>query len=51
MTLRKELAMIHINGQSKLMKQGDIVLGVELLKIYRDSVQVCFEKEKKFVRK
>jgi len=47
----KQLVMVLINGQSNIMKIGDVVNEVELTKIFRDSIEVRFLKEKKFVVK
>ena len=47
----KEVAIININGKEKLISVGDTVTGVRLLKIYGDSVQVVYQKEKKVIRK
>lgn len=46
-----QLAMVQINGQASIMKTGDIISGVELLKIVRDSIEVKFRAERRFVRK
>lgn len=47
----KQVALIYINGGSKMMKTGEIKEEVELLKIYNDSVEVMFHKEKRVVKK
>lgn len=47
----KQLVLIQINGQSNIMKIGDIVNEVELTKVFRDSIEVKFKKEKKFILK
>ncbi|MBW8050715.1 MAG: hypothetical protein FVQ77_10360 [Cytophagales bacterium] len=47
----KEVAMININRKEKLISVGDTVTGIRLLKIYGDSVQVVYEKEKKVIKK
>jgi len=47
----KQLVMVLINGQSNIMKIGDIISEVELTKIFRDSIEVRFLKEKKFIVK
>jgi type II secretory pathway component PulC len=47
----KQLALIEINGQSNMMKVGEEVYGVQLLKVFKDSIEVGFLKEKKFVSK
>jgi hypothetical protein len=48
---KKELAMLQINGQSNLMKPNEIISEVQLIRIYRDSIQVRFGKEKRMIRK
>lgn len=48
---KKEVAMVQINGQSNLMKVKDVVSEVQLLKIYKDSIEVKFGKEKRVIRK
>lgn len=47
----KALALVQINGQSNIMKIGEIVGEIELTKIFRDSIEVKFQKEKRFVKK
>ena len=47
----KQLVLILINGQSNFMKMGDIANGIELTKVFRDSIEVQFLKEKKFISK
>jgi len=47
----KQLALVQINGQGYTMKPGEIINDVQLNKIYRDSIEVRFQKEKKFVSK
>lgn len=46
-----QLAMIRINGESKMMKPGDISGGIKLNRIFRDSVEIIIDKQKKIVRK
>lgn len=47
----KQLALLQINGESKMMKVGDMEDEVELVKIYKDSIEVMFQKGKRMVRK
>lgn len=47
----KQLALLQINGQSNMMKVGEEAYGVQLLKVFKDSIEVGFLKEKKFVSK
>lgn len=46
-----QLCMVVINGQSNFMKEGDITKDVQLKKVYKDSIEVVFQKEKRMVRK
>ena len=46
-----QLAMLQVNGQSYNIKSGETVEGVQVMKIYRDSVEVIFQKEKRTIRK
>jgi hypothetical protein len=45
------LVMIKIHGTNKLMKAGDEFSGVEITKVFHDSVEVKFLKEKKIFKK
>ena len=47
----KLIAILEINGNEALLKEGDEYMQVDLLKIYSDSAFVGFEKEKKFIVK
>lgn len=49
--LNKQVAMLSINGAIGNYVQGEKIGGVEILKIFRDSIQVKFNKNKFFVRK
>jgi hypothetical protein len=49
--LKKEMVLIQINGQEYMMRQGEKVNDVELFKIYKDSIEVHFSKEKKIIHK
>jgi hypothetical protein len=46
-----QLCMVNINGQSNFMKEGDVIADVMLKKVYKDSIDVVFHKEKRVVRK
>ena len=48
---QKQLVMMQVGGQDNLMRQGDEKGGVQLVKIYKDSIEVSFQKEKKIIRK
>jgi hypothetical protein len=47
----KEMVLLEINGQGYTMKVGETVNGVVLVKAFRDSVELLFSKEKKFIHK
>lgn len=47
----KQFVIIQINDQNITMKPGEINNGVELLKVFKDSVEVKFNKEKRFIKK
>lgn len=46
----KQLVLVQINGQDKLMQEGNMVSGVELIRIFKDSIELAFEKEKKIIK-
>ncbi len=46
-----QLCMVVINGQSSFMKEGDVNADVQLRKVYKDSIEVVFQKEKRVVKK
>ena len=48
---KKELALVQIGGKDNIMKAGETAEGIKIQKIYKDSIEVVFEKEKKAVRK
>lgn len=47
----KQLAIVVINGQSNMMKLGSVIAEVTLNKIYRDSIEVTYQKMKKVIKK
>ncbi len=47
----KQLAIVKINGQENIMREGDTIEGILLLKVSMDYIEVSFEKEKKIVSK
>ncbi len=47
----KQLVIIQINGQSNTIKVGETFNGVMLTKVFKDSIEVKFGKEKKHVKK
>jgi hypothetical protein len=47
----KEMVLVQINGQDFMAKAGETKNGVTLFKVYRDSIEVHFSKEKKIIHK
>lgn len=47
----KQLALVQIDGQANIMKLGDVVGEITLSKIFRDSIEVKFYKEKRIIKK
>ena len=47
----KQLALLKINGKENIIKAGEMVGTIELVKIYKDSVEVKMGKVGKVVRK
>lgn len=47
----KQLALVKINGKENILKAGEKIGVVELMKIYKDSIEVKMGKDKKVVRK
>jgi len=48
---RRKVAMIHINNDIYLLPEGHSASGIKLTKILPDSIQVEFNKQKKFIWK
>lgn len=46
----KQFALIQINGTSTIMKQGDLKEAVELIRLTKDSVEVKFQTEIKWIK-
>ncbi len=46
-----ELAIVNINGSSKLMKVGETVENIKLIKACSDSITVCCNKQNKTIKK
>src|SRR3990172_870049 len=44
----QQLALITVNGNNEVLSPGEIYQEVEVLKIYKDSVQLAFGNEKRF---
>lgn len=47
----KQLVMVSVNGSSNVMKVGDVVEGLALVRIFRDSIELQMGKERRFVKK
>jgi len=47
----KQVVMVQINGQSNLMREKEIFAGIELMKIYKDSIEVGYQKQMKIIKK
>ncbi len=47
----QQLALITVNGNSEVVGPGTSYKEVEVLKIFKDSVQLAFGNEKRFIRK
>ena len=47
----QQLALITVNGNNEVLSPGEIYQEVEVLKIYKDSVQLAFGNEKRFIKK
>jgi len=47
----KQLVMLSVNGQSTSIGMGMEFGGIQLLKVYKDSVEVRWGKERKFIKK
>lgn len=47
----KQFVFVQINGNVNIMKAGDVVNSVELLRITTDSIEVSFQNQKKYIRK
>ena len=47
----KQLILIMINGENGLMKLGDQINGIELKKVYKDSIEVSMDRLSMIIRK
>jgi len=47
----KQLALIQINGKENIAASGTSLEGITIQRIFKDSVEVSFNKEKKFIKK
>jgi hypothetical protein len=47
----KQLAMVLINGNLKNLKSGEVCENVTICKIFKDSIEIMFEKQKRFYKK
>lgn len=48
---KKQIVMIAINGKERIMKQKDLIDGVTLGKIYRDSIEVVYNGEWRYFKR
>lgn len=46
-----QLCVVVINGQSNFMKEGDATSEVQLKRVFKDSIEVVFGKERRIMRK
>jgi hypothetical protein len=46
-----QLAMLQVNGQSYTVRSGEIIEGIQILKVFRDSIEVSMGKERKTFKK
>jgi hypothetical protein len=49
--VNKEVIIVRINGKEYLMTVNDIIENVKLVKVFKDSIKVTFNKESKYIRK
>lgn len=47
----KQLYLVQVNGNDNIMKEGDVVEKIQLVKAWKDSIQLVYQKEKKVVLK
>jgi type II secretory pathway component PulC len=47
----KERVLLQVNGQDHMVQAGETIEGVLIYKVYKDSIEVHFLKEKKFIHK
>jgi hypothetical protein len=47
---QKQLIIIQVNGQSTILKIGELFQGVELNKVYKDSIEVKFGNLRKWIK-
>lgn len=46
-----QLVLLQVNGNSHTVKAGEVVEGIKIMKVYKDSVEVSFGKEKRVFKK
>ena len=46
---RQKIALVSISGKTLMMKEGETQLGIQLIKNYKDSIKLSFQKQIKFV--
>lgn len=47
----KQLVLVSVNGQSNMMKTGEQLNDIQLLRVFKDSIEVKYGNEKRFVSK
>lgn len=47
----KQVVLLTIDGNSHLMNAGETISGISLIKVFTDSIEVLFEKDKRFIKK
>jgi hypothetical protein len=47
----RQLAILQVNGQSHVVKSGETVEGMQVCRVWKDSIEIGFGKEKKVFRK
>lgn len=48
---KTKIAMLKIGEHDQLLDEGDVALGIKVLSVYADSIQLSFGKEVKFIKK
>ncbi len=49
--LKREMVLLQIDGQDYMLQSGETVKGIQLLKVFGDSIEVNLLKEKKIIHK
>jgi hypothetical protein len=48
---KKQLVLLEINGSLKTVQSGGIIDNIQICRVYKDSIEVKFNKQKRFIRK